>query len=936
MPRVEPGRHVGFITKVDVSGDGRFALTVSEDKTARLWDLENRRLHDTIRVPIAAGHEGRLYVGAMRPDGLQAAIGGYTGMVGDCGAIIYIQDFVADRLLSIRDLPCAGIDNLQYSKDGRLLAVAFAESQGIMVFDMTAPRLVVHIREGNDRVYGMDFGPDDSLVVSSIDGRIARYAGPEFDVQAEISLARYGEPMHVRFSPDGTRLAIGFRSTPFASVLEAASLRELQLLDASGVPELVGLIAAEWSADGTRVYAGGRSEGNVETPFLRWTLGRSGGPDTLFLAPKRIGDIHRLADGRLVYVTGSPTVGLVDADGQHEWVVDAVTADIRSAEPAAFRLSADGRLVEFPFDRENRRTGRFDVFNPDPAAPLAVIQDAPETLYPADTGGASWDIRLDSEAMVASVNGNSVELEYLESPRVHTLSRDRRQAFLGTAWFLRAYDGQGELAWRTELTGEAQLLNATVDGRWVVASLSDGTVRWYRTTDGAEVLALFPHMNGQDWIAWIPDGYYMSSLYGDEFIGWHINNGPRARPDFYRAVQFERVLYRPDIVQAYFRSYGDPGAIRAILGPGSFSISQLNEIAPPMISADVRANAAPGVAELMVTARTDTLSMEEISIYINGIPINGGVARKLGDPDARAFERRYNLPLQAGQNRVRVEVANAKSLGVEEVWVEAAGGVAQESGDLYLLSIGVSNFDDPDVPPLRFAAKDAEDIADVFRETGAGPFDNVFVKDLVDGSGEEVRAALDFIQGAGARDTVVLFFASHGLNVGTDYYFAPSDARIAAPAAGLPSEDDLVLESFLKWEELFEPMRQAAGKRLMIVDTCASGNVSGPADLFSLQKRSASSKIAFMTASAGNQLSQELNRRRQGLFTFTVLTALRDRYDPDRDGLVSLAEVFDLSSQMVPAWREIKSLEQTPQLMAPPFLANMALGSAAAGRGATQ
>ena len=78
-------------------------------------------------------------------------------------------------------------------------------------------------------------------------------------------------------------------------------------------------------------------------------------------------------------------------------------------------------------------------------------------------------------------------------------------------------------------------------------------------------------------------------------------------------------------------------------------------------------------------------------------------------------------------------------------------------------------------------------------------------------------------------------------------------------------------------------------------------------------------------------MSQELNRREQGLFTYSVLTALRDDYDPNGDGLVALDEVFDLSSKLVPNWRENKRLPQTPQLMAPDFLASMALTSVSTG-----
>ena len=54
-------------------------------------------------------------------------------------------------------------------------------------------------------------------------------------------------------------------------------------------------------------------------------------------------------------------------------------------------------------------------------------------------------------------------------------------------------------------------------------------------------------------MAWAPDGYYTSSVYGDNYVGWHLNRGKDQAPDFYRAVQFDRILYRPDRVADAFR-----------------------------------------------------------------------------------------------------------------------------------------------------------------------------------------------------------------------------------------------------------------------------------------------------------------------------------------------------------------------------------------------
>jgi hypothetical protein len=48
----------------------------------------------------------------------------------------------------------------------------------------------------------------------------------------------------------------------------------------------------------------------------------------------------------------------------------------------------------------------------------------------------------------------------------------------------------------------------------------------------------------------------MSSPYGDNYIGRHLNRSRAEVADFYRAVQFEGVLYRPDVLLGRFRSLG--------------------------------------------------------------------------------------------------------------------------------------------------------------------------------------------------------------------------------------------------------------------------------------------------------------------------------------------------------------------------------------------
>ena len=84
----------------------------------------------------------------------------------------------------------------------------------------------------------------------------------------------------------------------------------------------------------------------------------------------------------------------------------------------------------------------------------------------------------------------------------------------------------------------------------VAAAYGDGTIRWHRLSDGEELLALFVHAKDRRYIAWTPKGYYAASPGAEDLIGWHVNRGFDAAPDFYPASTFAGAFNRPDIVKA--------------------------------------------------------------------------------------------------------------------------------------------------------------------------------------------------------------------------------------------------------------------------------------------------------------------------------------------------------------------------------------------------
>src|SRR3569623_646962 len=113
----------------------------------------------------------------------------------------------------------------------------------------------------------------------------------------------------------------------------------------------------------------------------------------------------------------------------------------------------------------------------------------------------------------------------------------------------------------------------------------------------------------------------MSTSYGDNNIGWHINRGKEPTTDYNRADQFDRVLYPPEHVTAVFGRF-DRTTTRSL---PPFDVSQLSSIAPPRIhiestklDADQRGGA---VLNIRFSAERNSLPMKDYAIYVNNVPV---------------------------------------------------------------------------------------------------------------------------------------------------------------------------------------------------------------------------------------------------------------------------------------------------------------------------
>ena len=130
---------------------------------------------------------------------------------------------------------------------------------------------------------------------------------------------------------------------------------------------------------------------------------------------------------------------------------------------------------------------------------------------------------------------------------------------LGTSWFLSAYDAQGAPLWSHPARGEAWGVNIAGDGRLVVGAYGDGTIRWHRMTDGAELLAFMPLADRTNWVAWTPEGFYAATAGAQGVLRWHVNRGW----DPADSVPIENIpgSYRPEVLPLVLQELETPRAL---------------------------------------------------------------------------------------------------------------------------------------------------------------------------------------------------------------------------------------------------------------------------------------------------------------------------------------------------------------------------------------
>jgi WD40 repeat protein len=900
--RIEPGMHTALIRRIAVDAQGRWLVTASLDKTARVWDLATGRPAAILLPPRGPGNEGGLYAVAISPNGATVALGGWTQFNGGstayapAGNSIYLFDRASGRMTGrLAGLPTTAHD-LAFSADGRYIAAMLGGMGGVRVYQADSGDLVGTDANYRDDSYGADFGPDGQLVTASRDGDIRLYAVTASGLLLLAKKAASGgkEPYTVRFSPDGRLVAVGFADSRRVDVLDGATLALRYAPDTANIPSSNNLSSVAWSADGQTLYAAGDYASGVMRLIRRWAQAGRGPPRDTPAATNSVTNLRALPNGGLVFASAEPAWGLIDRAGQRTRDVVGPVADLRNNQQG-FQVARDGGTVRFCYDQKVR-CARFSV-----EQGLSLEQEGSVALIAARTAAPNLGITEWPNSRAPKLNGKVLALQPYEMSLSLAIQPDGERFVLGTGWSVYLFDSSGRQLWRVLSPGSAWDVNVSGDGQTVVAAFGDGTIRWYDIQDGHEKLAFFPHADRKRWVAWTPSGYYMASPGGEDLIGWQLNHGNDAAADFFPASRFRNRFNRPDVVARALSTRSEVEALRLAdaeneRSPEAHPVS-IRTLLPPVVEILSPQNGSP-LTSSSVTVRYTARSPADAPVTglrarVNGRAVSIPEARDLGVAGSSEYE--VTIPVRAEDSEIELFAANRNGVStaatVHLSWVGSAPALRPEmifKPKLYLLAVGVSTYSNPAFD-LGLPAKDARDFVAVWLKQKGLLYADVQVRLLTDADAtkDNILDGLDWLQHqVTSRDVGMMFLAGHGTNDNTGkYFFLPYNA-----------DPERLLRTGVPQADLRDTLSSLAGKAMFFIDTCHSGNALGTArardtrnDIngFVNDLASAENGVIVFTASTGRQFSLEDPAWGNGAFTKAVVEGLSGKADFQHTGSIT-------------------------------------------------
>ena len=633
---INPQGHSGKVHNLVFTPDGNRLISISEDKTIRIWNAQTGEQVKKFESQIGDGYEGMLYASALSPDGKFLAVGGYQVSTEKENYVIIIDIEKGEQVATAIGHTDV-INSLSFSGSGQFLASGSADGT-VRIWKMeNFPTLITTTTlEVGTPISNLCFNRmTQELAVASESKDILIYAlsglrKGEKQFTPKMLHKHKGILNELTYSPDGAFLV----SSSFDNELilwnaEGAVVKDIDKLKHP-------ITALAFSFDG-KILAALDETGKGMTytvPAGTKLTEFTGHDNTVFSAvfsPSTTGN-YMIASGggnnneiiiwnpingltiRKIIGKGSPINQLAFGEGYELFIAQEMSNNDKPNFKSSFDFSS------FVVNRNPTRTPAV------PPLPKDIIQTGINSIAlpkgkviqtDENVDGRILDFRALPDGSLVVASDYSLKLfdkngylskEFIgHSGAVRTVTVSEDGKYLASGG-----EDQSVILWRLSETGSApsmrsifdtpewsdyfsslpvdSLTKETTKKAWldVIAFLKDNKQKTYKEIDAkfktlGEVLipyATFFITEDNEWVCWTPRGYFSCSSAGAKYFGWHTNRGIEKLADFYDADQYFEILYRP---KEMAKSFIDGKRVEDILRETGERIFDLGRLHRPSV-----------------------------------------------------------------------------------------------------------------------------------------------------------------------------------------------------------------------------------------------------------------------------------------------------------------------------------------------------------------
>lgn len=482
-------------------------------------------------------------------------------------------------------------------------------------------------------------------------------------------------------------------------------------------------------------------------------------------------------------------------------------------------------------------------------------------------------------------------------------------------------------------TGETSAAAFTADGKILISTSDDGTIKFWNVETEKEMASLI-FIGADDWIATTPEGLFDGTPAAWKSLLWRFDNNP----------------FNTAPIEAFFNDFYYPNLIQEIIAGKPPAAPRRNladiDIRQPTVaitavdgktpSDKTTASAAKVKVKIEVTHNTEkplranfpaTSGAQDLRLFRNGSLVkhwdsdvslheeaNGCRQIAVVKDAPRKFVCEVEVQITAGENKFSAYVFNHDNVKSADAVADVRGADSlRRDGTLYILAVGVNRYADAS-RNLKFAVADvdaaAEEIAAAQNKLAKKQYAKTEIIRLTDERATqenimlalerftENRAAenaklapdakteLDKIKFARPEDAIIIYYAGHGTASKDAFYLIPHDGF---PASGAGENYYAELYTRSVSNDILEALLETvdAGRILMVIDACNSGQAleaeekrRGPMNSRGLAQLAFEKGMYILTAAQSYQAALEVTRSatgkriEHGLLTYSLLEGL--------------------------------------------------------------